>query len=436
MSTLRRLLLAGGGGAPATDPYFAYVSLLLHGDGADGSTSILDSSLYGHTVTPHGAAAISTAANKYGGASIAMLNSGDYLSLANHPAFGLSSGDFTIEGWYDRNASSGTRCLFDNRTASNQGCAVYVSTPASANALAYYNNDASISLTAAPGFSLGTFVHWAVVRQGTTIYGYMGGVMVFTGTDARTLASATTCFIGDNYLAPSQPVQAYGEEIRITRGLCRYPNGTTFTPPTAAFPAGTATAAGYWNPADWSSELTLSVFNTKAIRSTTNDGSWRSGRSLTWHNSGKVMAGCRNVVNGSTNGAMIFGVGDASASLASYPGADAHSWGNQANNPTTFVYLAGTAFNWGSKANIAGGGIAITALDIDAGNGWFGNSNAGWYTGDPATGTSPMFTFAPGTPLWLMLGEQRSPQECDLLTSVSDLASARIALPAGFGAWG
>jgi hypothetical protein len=69
--------------APAgpTDPYFSNVSLLLHGDGANGSTTIVDSSPSPKTVTAVGNAQISTAQSKFGGSSLAFDGSGDYLTV-------------------------------------------------------------------------------------------------------------------------------------------------------------------------------------------------------------------------------------------------------------------------------------------------------------------------------------------------------------------
>ena len=45
---------------PTTDEYFNDVSLLLYGDGTNGSTAIVDSSKNGHAITVNGDAQIST----------------------------------------------------------------------------------------------------------------------------------------------------------------------------------------------------------------------------------------------------------------------------------------------------------------------------------------------------------------------------------------
>ena len=59
---------------PSADPYSDYVSLLLHGNGTNNSTTVTDSSGYNHAVTPVADAKISTTQNKFGGASIYLLS--------------------------------------------------------------------------------------------------------------------------------------------------------------------------------------------------------------------------------------------------------------------------------------------------------------------------------------------------------------------------
>jgi len=83
----------------AADPYYNNVSLLLHGDGANGSTTIVDSSTSPKTVTAVGNAQISTAQSKFGGASLAFDGAGDYLTIPDDSSFDFGFNDFTIEGW-------------------------------------------------------------------------------------------------------------------------------------------------------------------------------------------------------------------------------------------------------------------------------------------------------------------------------------------------
>jgi hypothetical protein len=85
--------------APPLDPNFANVSLLLYGNGINGSTSIIDSSPSPKTVTAFGNAQISTAQSKFGGSSIAFDGTGDYLTVPDNDNFALGNGNFTIECW-------------------------------------------------------------------------------------------------------------------------------------------------------------------------------------------------------------------------------------------------------------------------------------------------------------------------------------------------
>jgi hypothetical protein len=82
-----------------TDPYFSNVSLLLHGDGTNGSTTIVDSSASPKTLTAFGNAQISTAQSKFGGSSIAFDGTGDYLSISSSNDLTLGTSDFTLETW-------------------------------------------------------------------------------------------------------------------------------------------------------------------------------------------------------------------------------------------------------------------------------------------------------------------------------------------------
>lgn len=219
----------------ASDPDFASVSALLHFDGADGSTTFTD--VIGNTWTTAANSQLDTAFFKWGTASMLHGVTNYHIRTASNARFGFGSGDYTLEGWYRYPSSTGDRCILDTRTGANTGIAVYVSTAGAGNAgkLAVLSNVALLA-RATTAFTANTWQHWAVVRDGTTLYGYLDGVVQFTVADARVYAAASTCFFGDNYLAPSQPTEGNSDDFRVTKGVCRYPGGTTFSPPPAAFP--------------------------------------------------------------------------------------------------------------------------------------------------------------------------------------------------------
>lgn len=229
--TTHTIGIAGAGGGGGGDPSFASVTSLLHFDGADASTTFTDQK--GLTWTAAGQAQLDTAQSKFGGASLLLDGSGDYITSASNAAFGFGAGEFTVEGWFRANVLSGNMCLLDTRTASNEGIAIYA-LAAATGTFAVYSNAGLLVGTG--NFTTNQWDHFAVVRDGTTLRLYLNGVQQASVSDSRTYASASTCFLGDNYVAPSQPVNGWVDDLRITKGVCRYPSGTGFTPPSAAFP--------------------------------------------------------------------------------------------------------------------------------------------------------------------------------------------------------
>jgi len=79
-------------------------------NGTDASTTITDSNLGGaaHVWTAAGNAQIDTADSKFGGASLLLDGTGDYVSTPDHANFALGSSDFTIDCWFKCNVAGGS----------------------------------------------------------------------------------------------------------------------------------------------------------------------------------------------------------------------------------------------------------------------------------------------------------------------------------------
>lgn len=214
--------------ASGGDPFFANVVALLHFDDVSGGVF---TDVTGKTWTPHGSVAINATQPKWGIGAAQF--SGGYIDTATDAGFGFGTGEYTIEGW-ESNNSSGDRCMFDTR-GGGQGIGIYVSTTSGNFSLA--NNSAIIasSVSAAPGVPF--YGHWAVCKDNTAgiTYGYINGVMVFFIADIRTLASSSNCVIGANFIN-TQLFSGFMDDMRVTKGVCRYPGGTTFAVPTGPFP--------------------------------------------------------------------------------------------------------------------------------------------------------------------------------------------------------
>jgi hypothetical protein len=226
---------------PAGDPlFFSNVSLLLHGDGPNGSTLIRDSSSRMNTVTPVGNAQISTAQSKFGGASIAFDGNGDCLTIPSSADFNFGTGDFTVEAWC-RFDSAGDVAIVSGRGPTNGS---FMFRRLADNTLRLGRNNQAFDLSsAALSWSTGQFYHLATVKSGGTAYLFRDGVQVATGSNTQsytmTTGSDSNWAVGAGQAIPSQStlglfINGYIDDLRITKGIARYT--ANFTPPTAPFP--------------------------------------------------------------------------------------------------------------------------------------------------------------------------------------------------------
>jgi hypothetical protein len=214
------------------DPYFSNVSLLLHGDGTNGSTTIVDSSPTPKTVTVNGNAQISTAQSKFGGASIAF-DGLSYLSLDGSSAFTYGASDFTIELWVRRNSTS-TAILYDDRPQGSGSIANRLVLSVQTVIGVIFKGQAFSGSTT---LAIGVWYHIAACRSGTTSRVFVNGQAEITVMDDNTSYATGTSrpMIGtDGFNPGALPLNGYIDDLRITKGVARYTSN--FTPPTAPFP--------------------------------------------------------------------------------------------------------------------------------------------------------------------------------------------------------
>ncbi len=228
------------------DPHWSNVSLLLHCDGSDGSTTFTDSSGTPKTVTAYGDAHIATDQAMFGGASAHFDGSGDYLSVPNSADWDFGSGNFTIELWFRTPSSVSSTKHLVGRWGTSGGLFVHLFL-GSSNSIGCewstsgtYQPNNSI-LSAASAFSAGAWHHAALVRNGPTISLYLDGSSVATGAISGTIYSAPQALtIGSN--TANQAFSGNIDDLRITKGVARYT--ANFTPPTTAFEHGDSVVSG------------------------------------------------------------------------------------------------------------------------------------------------------------------------------------------------
>jgi hypothetical protein len=224
------------------DPQYGSVSLLLHGNGTNGSTTITDNSPTPKTVTAVGNAQISTAQSKFGGSSIAFDGNGDALSVAglsDLSQFTMLGVVATYECWLYLNSLPAVRYfLFGSFGTGDSGWTIDVN---SSGNIFIARNSGGSTLTLSSAFTASSWQHLAVVSNGATIAVYRNGISVGSiaasnDLDGRgAITSVTQDFrIGARRVANDLPLNGYIDDLRVTQGIARYT--ANFSPPAAPFP--------------------------------------------------------------------------------------------------------------------------------------------------------------------------------------------------------
>jgi hypothetical protein len=208
------------------DPFFESVSLILPMDGT-GNT-FTDSSLTPKTVTAAGNATQSTAQSKWGGKSLALDGTGDYLSATGALSqFGTS--DFAVEFWLYYVGTGVQYSIFDTRS-SNGGFVIYKADDDTLNVFT------SSNIISGGAISANTWHHIALARSGSNMKLFLNGTQ--TGSTFSTLQdySDQLLTVGGDFPRNGRWTQGYIDDVRITKGSARGYTGSTITVPTAAFP--------------------------------------------------------------------------------------------------------------------------------------------------------------------------------------------------------
>lgn len=252
-------------GAPYGDVYFLSdllinnVTALLHCNGTNGSTVKTDSSLYGNTVVDlFGAASITTAVSKYGGASLAISGT-TKLRIDNSALMVGSLENFTVEIWFyfllaplEPTISGNDRNLCSIRYGEPQTLPNYF--PGTVFGNTY--KDPSVSLlidyvtgklrlyalntSVTGGFlnfyssqnvAFNTWSHIAYTRVGQTYRLFLNGALVGSGTFQYGISAGRYIEIGGK---AGNGATGYVDDFRVTKGIARYT--ANFTPPLGQHP--------------------------------------------------------------------------------------------------------------------------------------------------------------------------------------------------------
>ena len=210
--------------------------LLLHGDGSNGSTSIIDSSMYALPPSLTGSTQISTAQVKAGfGQSIWIPNNASQLSFLSLPLnFNFGTNNYTIEYFIypTHGANAYTRYVTLNGGTypnSDYREVTFRQNDFSKIELFYLTGN-TLFLTNGALVSRNSWQHHAIVRNGTSLTAYVNGVAVVT----LSVGSATFSF-SSFYIAPSfESGNGYYDEVRVSNSAI-YTSNFSGSVPTAPF---------------------------------------------------------------------------------------------------------------------------------------------------------------------------------------------------------
>ena len=224
--------------APAGDPYFSSVKLLMGFPGADASTTFTDESSAAHAMTAVGNAQIDTAQSKFGGSAYLGDGTGDCVTSPDHADW-TPAGDFTWELWVRFNSVAASQCLI-SQWSSSPAQRAYEFQWSNSNTLNFlFSTDGSATTTIAGSWtpSIDTWYFLSVSRVGNDWVTHVDGIVNQTLTNSGAIFDSNQVVrIGAIFTSSIiQSVNGWVDEVRFTNGVGRYTN-VNYTPPTEAFP--------------------------------------------------------------------------------------------------------------------------------------------------------------------------------------------------------
>jgi hypothetical protein len=220
--------VAGGGNDANT-------LLLLHMDGTDGGTTFTDDSVSSHTAVANGFANTDDVQKKFGTTSAELSTLASYVTITDGLTdFDPGSGNFTVD-WWEYRTSIADYTTSISRDVSGTYSPYILGFGYSSTLTWYMTSNGSAwdvcngrTMDATP--TLNDWVHWAVVRNGTTFTAYKDGVQSDTFESAAALnAGAQNFAVGKSNL---NGFTGWIDEVRYS-DVARWTTG--FTPPAGAY---------------------------------------------------------------------------------------------------------------------------------------------------------------------------------------------------------
>ena len=232
------------------DNYLSAVTLLLHADGSNGSTSFTDSSTYARTGITSSGGTINTSQSKFGGSSLAF-SGGNGIAVPYDSSLDFGNSDFAIEFWLYLNDKQ-DNSIIAQAAGSQRPWFIYSQINGGGDnslSLFAYNGSGALSILpilgsntntsyftvySAASYNTGQWYHVAVSRIGNSLRSYVDGILRSSApiTGAITVTGQP---INIGYGGASN-MSGFFDDFRMTKGTNRGYTGATISVPTAAFP--------------------------------------------------------------------------------------------------------------------------------------------------------------------------------------------------------
>ena len=210
----------------ATDPYFSSVSLLLHMDGSNGSTTFVDKSPLALAVAANGSAAVSTAQKLFGTGSLSASTAANYLTVAHNAGLSMGSSDFSIEAavYFKAAPASAGEYIFSkwSTAGATDEYTLYATNTYMAFSFRSTGGSDFRTCSGAFTFAAGQWYQVGVKRFGNVFSVWVDGVQIGAATLAFTLnSSSTAATVGRINGSTAYGCNAYVDELRVTKGVAR-----------------------------------------------------------------------------------------------------------------------------------------------------------------------------------------------------------------------
>ena len=211
----------------ASISYDTTIDALLHFDGTNGSTTITDD--VGHVVTVYGNAQISTAQSVFGGSSLLLDGTGDYITMPNSADW-LFLGNFTIAARIRLSSITHTFEIANTGTGAGVYWRFFWDNAATALKFTYENGGTQILASQTWSPSVNTWYEVRVCRSGNNFH-------LFAGTSGGSIALLGTTVNADAMVTSGLPLsigafgalytEGYIDELIIYNGTATHTAGYT-----------------------------------------------------------------------------------------------------------------------------------------------------------------------------------------------------------------